>query len=433
MNILFFQLTKTQKKLLENFTSLSILQATNYILPFITVPYLVRVLGPEKFGLIAFAQAFIQYFVLLTDYGFNLSATRRISIYREERQKLSTIFSSVYIIKTILLMISILLIITIVFLVPKFTADWQIYLITFGMVIGCVLFPVWFFQGIEKMKYITFLNILAKSIFTIAVFIFVRKERDYLIVPLLNSLGFITSGLVSIIIIWKNFRVKLIFPRIMYIVEEFKEGFHIFISTLAISLYTISNTFILGLFTNNIIVGYYSAGEKIIRAVQYLLTPLSQTIYPHISKLATESKEKALSFIRKILKYVGSISLVISVFILAFSPKISNILLGNQYEKSIPVIQILAFLPFLIGISNIFGIQIMLNFGLKKVFTNILVIASLINISIAIILVQFFQHIGIALSRLTTECFVTIIMYIFLQINGYNLIKFKAMPEIIKQ
>jgi len=317
----------------------------------------------------------------------------------------------------------------IVFLVPKFRIDFQLYFITFGMVIGYVLFPVWFFQGIEKMKYITFMNLLAKSIFTIAIFIFVRKESDYLIVPLLNSFGFITAGLLSIIIIWKNFRVKLILPKMMYIIEELKEGFHIFISTLAISLYTISNTFILGLFTNNTIVGYYSAGEKIIKAFQYLLTPLSQTIYPHISKLATDSKEKALNFIRKILKFVGCTSFIISVCILIFACKISNIILGQQYIRSIPVIQILAFLPFIIGLSNIFGIQIMLNFGLKKVFTNILVSASLINILLAVMLVQFLQHIGIAISVLITESIVTTSMFIYLQKNGYSLIKLKQQFE----
>lgn len=415
--------TEDKRRLLSNFMSLSVLQGANYVLPLITLPYLVRVLGPEKYGLIAFAQAFIQYFNILTDYGFNLSATREISIHRNNAQKVSEIFSSVMIIKLGLLVLSFVIMSILVFSFWKFRQDWLIYYLTFGMVVGKVLFPVWFFQGMERMKYITFLNITAKLIFTIAIFVFIRQASDYIYVPLLNFFGYLVAGALALCIVFRDFKIGFKVPSYSSLIHQLKEGWYIFISTMAISLYTVSNTFILGIFTNNTIVGYYSGAEKIIKAVQGLLSPISQTIYPHISKLASESKGQALRFIRKMTFLVGGGSFVLSLIVFMFAGTIVRILLGSQYLESITVLRILSFLPFIIGLSNIFGVQTMLAFDLKKGFSNILISASIINIILAFILVPLYKHIGISYAVVISEIFVTASMFLFLQNKGIKILE----------
>ena len=415
--------TEDKRRLLSNFMSLSVLQGANYVLPLITLPYLVRVLGPEKYGLIAFAQAFIQYFNILTDYGFNLSATREISIHRDNAQKVSEIFSSVMIIKFCLLVLSFVIMNILVFSFWKFRQDWLIYYLTFGMVVGQLLFPVWFFQGMEKMKYITFLNITSRLIFTFAIFVFIRQTSDYIYVPLLNLFGYLVAGALALWIVFKGFKVGFKVPSYASLIHQLKEGWYIFISTMAISLYTVSNTFILGIFTNNTIVGYYSGAEKIIKAVQGLLSPISQTIYPHISKLASESKDQALRFIRKMTFLVGAGSFVLSLIVFIFADTIVRILLGSQYLESIAVLRILSFLPFIIGLSNIFGVQTMLAFDLKKGFSNILISASIVNIILAFILVPIYKHIGISFAVIISETFVTSSMFLFLQNKGIKILE----------
>lgn len=417
--------TPVKKRLMGNFLSLLFLQGANYIFPLITLPYLVRVLGPEKFGLIAFAQAFIGYFIILTDYGFNLSATKEISIYRDNKEKISKIFNSVIIIKLGFMTVSFLILSFLVLTIPKFKNDWLIYFFTFGMVLGNVLFPVWFFQGMERMKYITSLNITAKLIFTTSIFIFIRKMQDYIYVPLISSLGSIIAGVLSLWIVYKNFKVNFTLPDFKGIKYQLKEGWHIFISTVAISLYTTSNTFILGLFTNNTIVGYYSAAEKIIKASYGLLTPVSQTAYPYISKLVTESKQKALNFIRKLAKLVGIGTFTLSSFLFIFATPIVNIVLGPQYQQSIVVLRILAFLPFIIGLSNILGIQTMLTFNLKRTFSRILISAGLLNVTLALILSPLYQHIGVSIAVLVTEMFVTLSMFFYLEKKGIKFFRGK--------
>jgi len=169
------QKLKPYQRLIQNFTSLSILQIANFLFPLIVLPYVVRVLGPAKYGLINFAAAFIAYFNLISDYGFNLSGTKEISIIRDDKEKLSKTFSTIITIKLLLSIFSFLIFIPIVYFVPFFKNNWEVYVLSYGFVIGGVLFPSWFYQGMEQMKYITIIQVVIRSIVTALIFVLIKK------------------------------------------------------------------------------------------------------------------------------------------------------------------------------------------------------------------------------------------------------------------
>jgi len=227
---------RDHRRVLDNIISLTGIQLVQYLLPLITFPYLTRVLGPSNFGKVAFAVAFIAYFQLLTDYGFNFSATREISIHRDDPERVSRIYSSVMATKTLLLTVTFTAMLTLILLIDRFRSDYLLYIFTYGLVVGNLLFPAWFFQGVERMRYISILRIVSSLIYTALIFIIVRGPGDYLYVPLINSAGFIVVGLYSQRIVLREFGVNFMVPSLADIREQLLEGWHLFISTLAISL-----------------------------------------------------------------------------------------------------------------------------------------------------------------------------------------------------
>ncbi len=403
--------------------SLLVLQVANYILPLITLPYLVRVLGVEYFGLLAFATATIAYFDIITDYGFNLTATREISIHRDDKAKVIEIFSSVMTIKFILMLVSFMLMSILVFSFEKFSKDWLIYFLTFGTVIGQVFFPIWFFQGMERMKYITYLNILAKSIFTVAIFIFVQEQSDFYLVPLLTSIGFIVAGVWSLVLIRKVFSIRFEFQNIKTLRYHLKEANHIFFSNISVSLYTKSTILILGMFTNNTIVGYYAVADKLMNAIKQLIIPVSQTLFPYISKQAHISKETALNTVKKLFVVLLPLSSFISLFFFIYSKEIIIFIFGNQAIHSVIIFKILALIPTLVVLDTLFGTLVMLVFKHNQAYSKIIFSAGIVNLVLIVLLIPLFQAIGAAISVLIVEVYITLRIIFYTETNRLNIIR----------
>ncbi len=401
------------KKLAINFSSLTLLQISNFIFPLITFPYLVRVLGPENFGLANFALAFLVYFNTVIDYGFQFSATRSIAQSKYDNSRINELFNLTFYSKLILLIPISIIYFIITTSIPYFSNNFLVYAIVYFVLIGNSLFPVWFFQGIEKMHFITIFNIIFRAIAVILIFLIVTKQDDLIKYLAINSGVIVLTGIVtSCFIFFKKF-ADYNFPGIKAILNYLNESFELFSSQFLIMLYTTSNTFILGLIIGNNAVGYFAGADKIRYATQNIGGIGGQTIFPHISNLFKESKVSANKFLLKYMLLFGALSLIISLVLLLFTDEIVLLILGEQYLNSIPVLRILAFLPFIIFLSNVFGIQFMLGQGYDRIFKKIILAGAVINIILLMILVPLYSSVGTALSILFTEIVITSLTLIF--------------------
>jgi|FLOH01.1.fsa_nt_gi polysaccharide transporter, PST family len=396
----FYKNTNNDKKIIAgNYVSLFVLQIANYLLPLLILPFLVRVLGTEKFGLIMFAQSLVLFLTIFVDFGFNLSGTREISLAREEKQKLSEIFTAIIIIKVGLVLIASFILFGVVNFFTRFRIDAQIYYLSFGVVIGQSIFPVWFFQGIEKMKFITFINIAAKTIFTLLVFVFIRVQSDYTLVPIFNSLGFIVSGIFGFLFCFRYVDFK--FPPLSLIRRLLLESYSLYISNFAASLYTASNVFILGIFAGNTIAGVYASMEKLILAIKNIFTPLYQALYPWLSNQADYIKIKTIKRIRPIIFIV---SLLITIAILLFGKTLLLIIYNNSLISSYATIfKILSFISIFSALNMLYNSLYFPSVKKYKVRMNILISGGVFNISLSLVLVYYFGIYGTAITVVTTE------------------------------
>ncbi len=409
---IWFKKTGT-KRVLSNFTWLTTLQVVEKIVPLITIPYLLRTIGIEKWGLVTFAMSFIQYFATFVDYGFNVTGVREVSLNQDNKNILNTIFSTIMSVKLIFTVISFLFFLLLVIFIHKFSQEKLVFIFTFGLVIGQALFPLWFFQGMEKMKFSTILSSIAKLIFLILIFVFIKNEKDYVLVPLLNSLGIIVSGIIGLVIVFNIFKIKFNLPEFNSLIKAIKDGGKVFISNLFISFYTNTRVFALGLFSNNTIVGYYGIAEKIAFYLGMPFGLFAQAMYPRLANLYGNSKERFL----KLIKYLNILAFFVGIFILILGLLFSQLIVYFLTGKPISVETQFSLIFLLLGASfvqaNTFRIQYFLARGDYNSYKNIHIFGGLFGIVIIFILSYLFGYKGTAISVAVIEGMILLIAFYF--------------------
>lgn len=406
------ELIKGNEREVKDVFYLIALQGLNYLAPIIVLPYLMVVLGAEKFGCIGFAIAVCQYLMIIVDFGFNLSATKRIALAKGNPNELNKIFSATFYAKILLLTIS-FIILTLIAFIPKFEIYRPALFVTFSTVIGNAFLFVFLFQGLGEIRWVSIANCIAKLSILPLTFLFVKQPDDYLTAAFLQGLVAIAAAVISIGIIAKKKWVKLQPFSLSESKEELNQSLPIFLSNAATTIYTACFVIILGIFVTPAEVGAYSATDRTIKAITYMIfIPVSQSFFPKVSYMSKTNRRDAIVIVKRLLLMVCILCLISGTLIFCFAGYI-QLFLGNTYNGTEILFKIMAFIPLLVGAGGVFAQLVILALGNesdKTYYKNTYITAGVIALLSVTVLSYKFMAIGAAIALLLTEFTVAVMM-----------------------
>ncbi|WP_379970610.1 oligosaccharide flippase family protein [Ectobacillus sp. sgz5001026] len=392
-----------KSRLVGNILSLLVLQGSNYLFPLLTFPYLVRTLGTENYGVLVFCVAIMQFLNIFADYGFNISGTRDIAVNKQDKDKVNDIYNVILTIKLIFTLLVGIVYIIVIETLPFFNDHKVAYLLSFLILIGNSLFPIWLYQGLERMKYMTYMNIVVKILVTIFIFVFIRSTVDIDLAVFLQTLYFILPGIISIFFVKLKFHIDYTFiTDIRKLAGELVKGRHVFLTNLWINFYNQGPLVLVGFLSGNIAAGHFGIGQKIMGAFYGLSQPVTQAVYPHICELYDSKKEEFHRFKKKFIWISSMLSLLISILLFVFSSQLVAFVVGKPSDTVTRLIQLFSLIVFL-AIMNTVMARIMYAMNLQNVLNKSYVMAAFAFALLSVPFTIWLQEFGMALVVIVAE------------------------------
>lgn len=393
-------------------------QASAYLFGILSIPWLTRKLGVEGFGLYSYAIAFVTYFTLITDWGFNLSATKLVSVAAGENE-VAEIVANTLAARLLLLIISTLVFALILQILPMFSSYEEYLWIAYIGVIGSALNTMFLYQGIEKPWHFAIQNIVVKLVSLMLIVVFVKDRGDLDLALGIQAISVLILSVVGLYMARNFVIVGISKLSVMRVCELVVRGWPLFLSSASISFYTNSNVIVLGLVSSLETVAYFSAAQTIAKGVAGLFYPAIQAVYPRLSQIASNSIERIPLLLTKLFLYFGVSGLFISVALMAASSYAIPLVYGAHFSEAVTVLEWLSPIVFFIAVSNVAGLAGLIPIGEEKIFSRILLLFGFLNIMAIGILGHFFGPSGGGAALLLTEMGVTCSMLFVLIRRGF--------------
>lgn len=393
----------------RNTAALFVLQIANYLLPLVTLPWLTRVLDINGFGRLGFALAVISYFVLVADYGFNYSATREVAVQRDNRQRVAQIFWATMHIKSVAAVLGFAVLLVACYGFNLLIQERLLLLLGYLAVVGSVLTPTWYFQGKEQVITLSIITVVTKALSVPLIIMLVREPGDIHLAMVIMSGATLLNGVLAfaevcrregffyVTTTWGEMRAALI------------AGWHSFLATAVISVYLTANAILLGIFSGYVALGQYVAAEKIIRGIQGIMTPVAVAAYPRAGFLLSSGSPAYGVFFRKILVLQLGLGMAVTVPLLFFADEIMTLVFGPQFSTAGIDLSIMAVIPLVVGIGNVFANQYVLARGDSRRHFRIVALACVFYVLTAPWLIIWLSDVGAAVVAVLVEIVVLVL------------------------
>lgn len=386
------------------------------VVPVLTVPYLARVLRPEGWGVVVFAQSFAAWLILVIEYGFDLSGTRAVARVRSDPQEVPGVVAGIQGAKLLVLGVVTLGTALLYGVVPLFRAYPLMLLWAWAYAVLKGMSPFWYFLGLERMRAPAGLDAGAKVVAALGVFIWVHVPEDGWRVLALQAVA--SGASLVVMTLWLHRTVPVRIPTLAHTLATLKESAGVFIFRASSGLYIQANAFVLGLMTTPQVVAFFGGAEKIVRAAINLLHPLSQTLFPRLSHLVVADPVGARRLFRLCLVGMVGLGLVMGLTAYVAAEPLVRVFLGPGYEAAVPVLRILALLPPLVALGTVFGIHWALPRGLDRPFYRLVLAGGALNIALAVVLAPRFGAIGMAISVVAADTLVSVGLMILFHLRA---------------
>lgn len=351
-----------------NVASLGLVQLANYIIPILIVPFVVRALGVELFGKASYAQNIISYLTIIVNYGFEYSASQDVAIHRDSKQKIKIIFWTVVHFKIFLLAISFVALTVLYFVFSKVNEEPRLYVYTALLNVGVVLFPTWFFQGIEKMENMASFNFAIKALGATLVILLVSSPSDYQNYVLILSMSYVVVGVISFFYVIEKYDLRNNDKKDKELSRKVvRKGFPIFLNNIFVSSYTVAGMTVVGIYLSDMEIGLYAGVSKAVIAVMMLTSmPINLALFPVMSRKFHESKSEGWAFFKKSLLWVAACGAMVSISLFLFAPFVVNTFLGKEFVSAIPLLRLSSPLPLLVVTASVLTVQGLYGMQMQK-------------------------------------------------------------------